>query len=282
VPILLERALPPHVAELLALLVCLGFFDFLWQGIQWLGSTLFDIGSSVATALAAVWKVIRPIFDDVWSAIRPIWDDVLKPFFLKLEAWFQVARKWFTIVTRPILNVLNAIKKLERAFYMATFGPILDTLKHLQTLITLLHLTHTGLGQALNNALTQVEVTLQSIYNQITEPINNIINVLESVILDVDGLLKKTIFTATFARDIGSVWRIWWAYSLPGLTSAGKAAFEKAAQLKTAAEWRTAFVARVTQNGSDLDDAGQWGLEVWDAVNRGEDPPTLPVDDTVE
>jgi hypothetical protein len=274
-----------HTGELLTtwraleLVVVAGCLELIAQGAIWLFGTLVDVGVSVASSLAAVYAVLQPMFAYIWFSLRAIWGNVLAPFFSKVEGWLSVARDWFTKITGPILKVLEAVKQFERAVYLATFGPIIDTISHIQQLLTLLHLTHTALGQALYNALSRIETTIQNVYNEITAPINDIINTIENAIFSVDHLLRKKLFLHTFARDIGDIWRYWWHYNIPALTDRGATVLDRARKLKGVLEWKREVAAAVAGEDSAFMESTDYGRKVFDAINAGQDPPALELEE---
>jgi hypothetical protein len=255
----------------------LGIWELFASFGEWLWSMLTSIAAAVASALAAVWAAILPILVDIWHVFRSIWTDVLVPFWRKFEGWLAAARSWFSGWIAPLKSFLDGVYRFERAIYMATLGPILDTISHIQRLLTVLHLSHTALGETINNTFQSIENNLQNVWNTVTYPINQIIQTLQGYILDIDNLLKVDLLVNSVAKSFTGIWRVWWNYSLPALTPAASKLIAPFRTQASVRDHRQAVTQYLATKGGPLADALDGADDIFAAVLDGQDP-RIPTD----
>ncbi len=261
----LVRSLPP--------LQVAGWIALVGAAISWVAGALADAAIAVWSALVAVWAFLKPILWDVWHAVKPIWSDVLKPFWTHVQAWFSQLRKWWTQFSKPVLDTLEKIHKIEQAIYAATFQPIIETISNLEKLLVLLHLQHTELGKALYDALAQVDHSLTDVWQQISAPINAIISKIEGFILDVNGLLQADLLLNSVFKNIGGIWNIWWTAALPRLSEEGRQALTVWGKQLAVAEHHAAVALFLKSQEGPLAEDVRGAVDAFNATRKKQDPP---------
>jgi len=264
---------PPRAPHALELLLVLSVFDAIWEGLKAAFNFIGDVAASVSTAIAAVWRIVQPIFADVWKAVRPLWDAVLKPFWSTLKGWLSALRQWWQEFSKPIVDAFKTIHQFERLIYDATLGPILDTISDIQKLITLSGLAHTQIGGLVVNWLAGASGTLQDVYNTIVEPVNEIIRKIEDYILDINGFLNADLLLTSIFRDFDRIWGVWWTKTLPALSAEGRAALQHFQQPHTIKDHAADVKSYLVDGGGPLQDAIRPAKLVFTAVLAGDDPP---------
>jgi len=255
-------------------------WSFLGTVFSAIGTALISVASSVGAAMIAVWHFIEPIFLDVWGALKPIWSDVLKPFFSTVGNWFTQIKSWWDSWAGPITKLFSTISKVEHAIYDATFGPLLDTISNIQKLLTVTQLSHTAIGGEISGALNTVQTQLQTIYQTVTTPINQIINTVERYMLDVNGLLSAPLLVGSIIKNFDTIWSVWWTKSLPALSAAGQQAFRAVHLHPAFAEHKANLEQLLTLGGGPFSDAATFGQSVFSSVIGTGEPPPNPDEET--
>jgi len=264
---------PTPAPHALTPLIVAGCGEFILAGAEWIFGALVQIGSSIGSAFQAFFSALAPLFEDIWGAIAPIWYDVLKPFLVTMQQWLVQLYDWWKTWSQWVSKVISAIAKVERAIYVATFGPVLDTISELQKIITLLHLNSTALGQAVDKALGEVEQHLNAVYQALVGPINKITSIIDGYILDANFLLSHDLLIGSFAAHFVDIWKTWWTQSLPALTAAGQKALTTFGQVRHLADSRSDLSAFATYGGGPLQPMATASAKVFADVLAGQDPP---------
>jgi len=264
---------PAPAPALTTVLVVAGCAEFIVAGAEWLFGELVNIGTSIVSALSAVFTVLSPILRAIWGAISPIWSDVLKPFLSTMGDWLSQLYDWWTTWSAWVSRVIGVVTQLERAFYIATFGPVLDTISELQKIITLLHLNSTALGQAVDKALGEVELKLNALYQTLVQPINKLTSVVDGYILDANFLLSHDLLIGSFAAHFVDIWKTWWNQSLPALTAEGQRALAVFKQARHVSDSRADVSAFLNYGGGPLQPIAGASATTFQKVLSGQDPP---------
>jgi len=255
-----------------ALVVVLGFWDLLGTVFSWLAGHIADVATAIAGAIAAVWQTLLPIFRDVWKVVRPIWTTVLRPFWDKVSGWFQALKSWWTEWAKPVTDLFKHIAAFERAIYNATIGPILDTISNLQKLLTVLHLSHTALGAAVDRVLTHAEGTINIVYQTLSMPVNQIIQVIEGYILDVNGFLSADLLVGSVARNFTRIWSAWWTVALPAISPEGKRLLESLRALPPLHQERATFRQAILDRAGPTFELGTEGRALFRIILEVQEP----------
>ena len=258
--------------ELAAGVVVFDIISAIVTGLEWLFGQIVDIATTIASVLVLVWNAISPIFSHVWGALKGVWSSVLRPFFGKVEKWFTQLRAWWDRWAKPVTNLLQKIIKYERLIYDATIGPILATISTLQKLLVLLHLDRTKIGAKLAKALGTAYNDLNGIWQLLTQKLNEVINAIQRVILNVDGLLRVDLMVKSVYQSFKSRWSVWGYKTLRQLSPQGRELLEAFRLQPTIAEHRQAFISTTSGAGGPWDDAIAHGREIFDIVVKGDTP----------
>ena len=197
-------------------------WELILTGLGLLWNAIESAAIAIWEAIVTVWRICRPIFDPIINAAEKLWDNVLGPFWRTIEGWLAAARKWFDTWLGPVKDIIKSIYKAEQYLYDAFFKPLLDTISRIRQLITLLGLQNTALGKAFEDFLGRLYVDINNIYQQITQPVNRIIETIETIILDTQNLLRVDLLLNSIFRSIRQIWNEWWNSGIKLTTPDGK------------------------------------------------------------
>jgi len=240
--------------------------------IDWMVGVAVDIATTVWTVLTAVWKVVNPLHMDTFLGLKGFWSDVLGPMLYKGAQLFDDVVGWFKGILKPIADVINTIRGIEKAIYDTFFAPIFETIAMLQSLITLLHLQNTTLGQDLTHALTTVQNIFTTVYNDTIGVVNEVISKIDSYLLDIDGLLRGPLLLTSIWANQASLWRMTfhrWA-SLP--TSGGYQALRELSIAPTVRTSRGYLETYLRGDGGPIAAPIKQSLPVMTSILNGNEP----------
>jgi len=190
--------------------------------LGFLVDTAVSIAEAVWAALGAVWAVVSPIFQPLVSGAEALWNDVLVPLWNTIRGWFTALKGWFDSWAGPLKTWLGKIYCVEKDLYKAFFKPFLDTISRLRNVLQLSGLSHTAIGEAIEGVLDRVYVDVNTVYQSVTNPVNQIINTVENYILQADGLINQFLLLNSVFASIGAIWDTWWNVGIHTLTDDAK------------------------------------------------------------
>ncbi len=233
----------------------LGFFGFIWNGIQ----AGFD-----AIVAALEWSVgaLKGGLLAAWRAVRFAWDDVLKPVGRWLDDAYQRLRQAYTDVIKPGLDWLQRVTDALRRVYATFLQPILSTIEQVRRILKLLELLHVQFAAQLDAALGKLEQKLSLPLQLVISEFNKLTSRVEGYVLTADNLFVRVTQLQSIGRDIQAIRNISWNYVIKGIPPEKKKKPDALPALTPAAAHVDTFDQSLTDDtiGDGIDMAGAVAL----------------------
>lgn len=190
--------------------------------IGYIITAVTSVATAIWAALVAMWAVIAPIVIPIWTALKAVWGDVLVPFWRLVGNVFDKLREWWGKYLSPVTNFIKKVYEVERDLYKALFQPLLDTITRIKQFLEVTGLAHTALGKAIEDLLGHLYADINAAYQSVVQPINQVINTIETYILDAKQLLRTDLLLGSIFASIKGVWSLWWNSGIHEVTPEGK------------------------------------------------------------
>lgn len=203
--------------------------------LGWLFGQVASIAAAVAAALSAVWAVLGPILIAIWHALSFAWSGLIQPAWTFVKSWGERIWQLYTDHVKPIIDKVEGVVKTIRKTYQKLVAPLRDTLSVLEQFLHLTHLTNTAVGRWLDGELKGIDSKIGQVWSELMKPINQILHLLDTYILDAKGILQAPLLLESTAAYMGFIAQQWWEAGLGTITTDWKAYLAgKAAQQPTA------------------------------------------------
>lgn len=231
--------------------------------VSWLAGAVVDVAVAVGTALAAMWAALTPVLFAIWNAFSGIWSNVLLPAWGYIKSWGEEIWSLYEQHVKPIIDWLNGLLKVARDIYKTFVQPLLDALSALDQFLRVTGLTNTVFGSWLDGEIHRIDATIARLWQEITAPLNLLLHIVNTVILDARGILQAPLLLNSTAHYMGIICGQWWDVSLDTIKTdwtTNLNNFHKGPRIQPSID---AGKALVSDQASTLTDAQEHGVTIF-------------------
>jgi hypothetical protein len=235
--VLIAAALADELAPVARVPITGAFFQLLIAlvvaAFQYIGNAAVTVAVTIAqasimigTAIAHFSILVAGVFSRVWGFLGDFWSKALRPFLA--WSWDQVQKlhAWLARTLKPVLDIVDRIRKYVDQIYRTWLKPIVDTIEATRRVFQLLAQLHVPFAREIDAKLAALESRLVQPIREVYARLNEAMNWINRIV-DFNGYFQRLTLIASLVRYQRDALKVWWSSIHRPLSSGELAEYRK-------------------------------------------------------
>lgn len=201
--------------------------------------------NTLAGALGASHAFSVQMFGGVRDFFRHLWEKIIKGGLLKLAMLYHRLKEWLDKHFGPLLKLIRIWRARLDFWFNHYIRPIINLINRVRKILVVFRIFHFKWAIALDNRLLRIESRILKVYTDLRRKLNEVATAI-NILLNPELLIRGSILGSSIAAAIDEIWEAVTGHTLSSFIDVGIGGTGEAADVTRISQFRAEVLQAAT------------------------------------